>query len=96
MRQREVHSKVVRMVLASEGTMNRLDISGHGQNSNPRLSSWLMVGAIGFEFWVTRSFNNIEARRAPLKQWKAVVDSSNGSQMDHKQITALVSARSST
>jgi hypothetical protein len=24
-----------------------------------------MVGAIGFEFWGTRSFNNIEARRAP-------------------------------
>jgi len=41
------------------------------------------MDAIGFEFWVTRSFNNIEARRAPLKQWKAVVDSANGSQMDH-------------
>jgi hypothetical protein len=55
-----------------------------------------MVGAIGFEFWVRRSFNNIEARRAPLKQWKAVVDSANGSQMDHKRITALVwTARSS-
>jgi hypothetical protein len=42
-----------------------------------------MVGAIGFEFWGRRSFNNIEARRAPLKQWKAVVSSANGSQMDH-------------
>jgi hypothetical protein len=46
-----------------------------------------MVGAIGFEFWGRRSFNNIKPRRALLKQWKAVVSSANGSQTDHKQIT---------
>jgi len=53
-----------------------------------------MVGAIGFEFWGRRSFNNIEAWRAPLKQWKAVVSSANGSQMDHKRITARAHLKS--
>jgi hypothetical protein len=28
---------------------NWLDTSGHLRTSNPRLSSWLLVGAIGFE-----------------------------------------------
>ena len=47
-----------------------------------------MVGAIGFEFWGTASFNNIETTAGSVKQWKTVVSSANGSQMDHKRITA--------
>jgi len=39
-----------------------------------------MVGAIGFEFWGRRSFNNIETTAGTVKQWKAVLT-------DHKWIT---------
>ena len=42
-----------------------------------------MVGAIGFEFWGRRSFNNIERTAGTVKQWKAMVNSANGSQTDH-------------
>jgi hypothetical protein len=42
-----------------------------------------MVGAIGFEFYSKRSFNNIETTAGTVKQWKTVVSSANGSQTDH-------------
>jgi hypothetical protein len=42
-----------------------------------------MVGAIGFEFWGRRSFNNIERTAGTVQQWKAVVNSANGSPTDH-------------
>ena len=53
-----------------------------------------MVGAIGFEFWGRRSFNNIERTAGTVKQWKTVVSSDNGSQMDHKRITARAHLKS--
>ena len=46
-----------------------------------------MVGAIGFEFWGTRSSNNIESAAGAVEQWRAVVAVLNGSQMDHERIT---------
>jgi hypothetical protein len=38
---------------------------------------------VGFEFTRKRSFNNIERMAGTVKQWKAVISSANGSQMDH-------------
>jgi len=38
---------------------------------------------VGFEFTRKRSFNNIERTAGNVKQWKAVVSSTNGSQTDH-------------
>jgi len=38
-----------------------------------------MVGAIGFEFWGRRSFNNIENAAGTVKQWKPMVSRANGS-----------------
>ena len=32
--------------------MSQLDICGHGRRSKVCKANWLMVGAIGFEFWV--------------------------------------------
>jgi len=42
-----------------------------------------MVGAIGFEFWGRRSFNNIENAAGTVKHWKPMVSRANGSQTDH-------------
>ena len=41
-----------------------------------------MVGAIGFEFWGRRIFNNVESHGGHRKQWETVVSSGNGSQTD--------------
>jgi hypothetical protein len=38
---------------------------------------------VGFEFTRKRSFNNIDRTAGNVKQWKAVVSSTNGSQTDH-------------
>jgi hypothetical protein len=66
--------------------MCQLDICGHGRRGNVRSLSWLMVGAIGVEFWGRRIFNNIERTAGTVKQWKAVVGSANGSQTDHGSV----------
>ena len=42
-----------------------------------------MAERVRFEFTRKRSFNNIERTAGNVKQWKAVVSSSNGSQTDH-------------
>ncbi len=42
-----------------------------------------MAERVGFEFTRKRSFNNIERTAGNVKQWKAVVSSTNGSQTDH-------------
>ncbi len=41
---------------------------------------------VGFEFTRKRSFNNIERTAGTVKQWKAVVSSTNGSQTDHGSV----------
>ena len=41
---------------------------------------------VGFEFTRKRSFNNIERTAGSVKQWKTVVGSANGSQMDHAMV----------
>lgn len=66
--------------------MAQLDISGHAQSVKFSPASWLVVGAIGFEFTGKRSFNNIERTAGTVKQWKAVVSSANGSQTDHGSV----------
>jgi|ERR1700734_2562 len=39
---------------------------------------------MGFEFTRKRRFNNIERTAGGVKQWKAVLSSTNGSQTDHR------------
>ena len=56
--------------------------SGFGIQHN-YLSFNNMAERVGFEFTRKRSFNNIENTAGNVKQWKAVVGSTNGSQTDH-------------
>ena len=47
-----------------------------------------MAERVGSEFTRKRSFNNVELTAGPVKQWKTVVSSANGSQMDHDSVIA--------
>jgi hypothetical protein len=65
--------------------LTEYSLSDHRTESRDRklLKIIDLVGAIGFEFWGRRSFNNIERAAGTVKQWKTVVSSANGSQTDH-------------
>jgi hypothetical protein len=45
-----------------------------------------MAERVGFEFTRKRSFNNIERTAGGVKQWKAVLSGTNGSQTDHDSV----------
>lgn len=45
-----------------------------------------MAERVGFEFTRKRSFNNMERTAGTVRQWKTVVSSANGSQMDHGSV----------
>jgi hypothetical protein len=47
-----------------------------------------MVGAIGFEFWGRRIFNNMSRTAGTAKQWKTMVSCANGSKTDHNASVA--------
>jgi hypothetical protein len=47
-----------------------------------------MADKVGFEFTRKRTFNNMERTAGTVKQWKAVVGSTNGSQTDHGSVIA--------
>ena len=55
-------------------------------NSNNSFILSNMAERVGFEFTRKRSFNNIERTAGIVKQWKAVVSSTNGSQTDHGSV----------
>jgi hypothetical protein len=50
-----------------------------------------MAERVGFEFTRKRSFNNIERTAGTVKQSKAPVSSTNGSQTDHGSVNHLES-----
>ena len=60
--------------LAEMAMEGRLDISGHGRKANASTLSSLMVGAIGFESTVKRSFNNMQVGGRHARLRKAVED----------------------